>query len=159
MQVLVEGLSRLIRANLIGRPIYLGVQLRSSTQTATTSQPRCLLSIARLKIARSRLHPAICSLVLMDHTWLGRTDEFALIPWRTAGGLGRQYYFVVLHGLSPSLRDRGNAVDASKYLIPRQLSAYIFHVLHGADQQQRSGVSLNNIRDLSDRRIALPPRP
>jgi hypothetical protein len=43
----------------------------------TTSQPRSLLSIARLNGARSRLRPSICSLVLIDQTWLGRNGGLA----------------------------------------------------------------------------------
>src|SRR5262245_14489322 len=43
----------------------------SSTRIATTSQPRSLLSIARLKSARSRLRFCICSRVRMAQTWLG----------------------------------------------------------------------------------------
>src|SRR5690349_18868992 len=35
---------------------------------ATTSQPRSLLSIARLNIARSRVRPSIINRVLMDQT-------------------------------------------------------------------------------------------
>src|SRR5690349_23665038 len=49
----------------------------SSTRTATTSQPRSLLSYARLKRARSRFLPSIWSFVLIDHTWLGLSGGFA----------------------------------------------------------------------------------
>src|SRR5690606_5336178 len=36
-----------------------------------------LLSIARLKRAKSRLRSAICNFVRMDQTWLGRSGGFA----------------------------------------------------------------------------------
>src|SRR5258707_6420658 len=42
----------------------------SSTLRATTSQPRSLLSMARLDMARSRVRPSIISRVLIDHTCL-----------------------------------------------------------------------------------------
>ena len=44
---------------------------------ATTSQPRSLLSIAKLNIARSRVRPLIWSFVRIDRTWLGRSGGFA----------------------------------------------------------------------------------
>jgi hypothetical protein len=44
---------------------------------ATTSQPRSLLSIARLNIARSRTQPSIWSFVRIDQTCLGRSGGFA----------------------------------------------------------------------------------
>src|SRR6202166_4298037 len=49
----------------------------SSTLMATTSQPRNLLSIARLNIAKSRVRPAICSLVRIDQTCFGRSGGLA----------------------------------------------------------------------------------
>jgi len=49
---------------------------RPSTRTATTSQPRNLLSIARLNSARSRVRPSICSFVRIDQTWLCRSGGF-----------------------------------------------------------------------------------
>ena len=42
----------------------------SSTLIATTSQPRSLLSIAKLNMARSRARPSIWSLVRIDQTCL-----------------------------------------------------------------------------------------
>src|SRR6266478_4325175 len=45
----------------------------SSTRMATTSQPRSLLSIARLNMARSRVRPSIWSFVRIDQTCLGRS--------------------------------------------------------------------------------------
>ncbi len=49
----------------------------SSTLRATTSQPRSLLSMARLNIARSRLRSAIWSLVRIDQTCFGRSGGLA----------------------------------------------------------------------------------
>src|SRR5690242_14235973 len=48
---------------------------------ATTSQPRSLLSIARLNIARSRVRPSIINRVLMDQTCLGRSGGLAPISF------------------------------------------------------------------------------
>src|ERR1700704_136330 len=48
----------------------------SSTLIATTSQPRSLLSIARLNMARSRARPSIWSFVRIDQTCLGRSGGF-----------------------------------------------------------------------------------
>ena len=53
------------------------VNVISSTLIATTSQPRSLLSIARLNMARSRLRPSIWSLVRIDQTCFGRSGGFA----------------------------------------------------------------------------------
>src|SRR5580704_13249139 len=44
---------------------------------ATTSQPRSLLSIARLNIARSRTRPSIWSFVRIDQTCFGLSGGFA----------------------------------------------------------------------------------
>src|SRR5579864_6416633 len=62
----------------------------SSTLRATTSQPRNLLSMARLNIAKSRLRSAICSLVRIDQTCFGRSGGLAPIslPLFQAGRLG-----------------------------------------------------------------------
>ena len=49
----------------------------SSTRMETTSQPRSLLSIARLNMARSRARPSIWSFVRIDQTCLGRSGGFA----------------------------------------------------------------------------------
>jgi hypothetical protein len=43
----------------------------------TTSQPRSLLSIAKLNMARSRARPSIWSFVRIDQTCLGRNGGFA----------------------------------------------------------------------------------
>src|SRR5664279_805254 len=48
---------------------------------ATTSQPRSLLSIARLNMARSRARPSIWSFVRMDQTCLGRSGGFAPVSF------------------------------------------------------------------------------
>jgi hypothetical protein len=56
---------------------YLSRYTTSSTRTATTSQPRSLLSIAKLNRARSLFLPSICSFVRIDQTWLGRNGGFA----------------------------------------------------------------------------------
>ena len=47
-----------------------------STRSATTSQPRSLLSIARLNIAKSRTRPSICNRVRIDQTCFGRNGGF-----------------------------------------------------------------------------------
>src|SRR3954449_8655305 len=44
---------------------------------ATTSQPRSLLSMAKLNMARSRTRPSIWSFVRIDQTCLGRSGGFA----------------------------------------------------------------------------------
>src|SRR3954469_20747620 len=54
---------------------------------ATTSQPRSLLSIARLNIAKSRVRPSTCSLVRIDQTCLGRRGGFAPISFPLFQGI------------------------------------------------------------------------
>jgi hypothetical protein len=49
----------------------------SSTLRAMTSQPRSLLSMARLNIAKSRVRLSTWSLVRMDQTCFGRSGGFA----------------------------------------------------------------------------------
>jgi hypothetical protein len=51
----------------------------SSTLRATTSQPRSLLSMAKLNIAKSRLRSATWSLVRIDQTCFGRSGGLAPI--------------------------------------------------------------------------------
>src|ERR1700738_5318048 len=51
----------------------------SSTLIATTSQPRNLLSIARLNMARSRVRPSTSNRVLIDQTCFGRSGGLAPI--------------------------------------------------------------------------------
>jgi hypothetical protein len=53
------------------------------------SQPRSLLSIARLNIARSRMRPSIWSLVRIDQTCLGRSGGFAPVSFPLFHGTGR----------------------------------------------------------------------
>src|SRR6476661_6627732 len=49
----------------------------SATLSATTSQPRSLLSIAKLNIAKSRLRPSTCSLVRINQTYFGCSGGLA----------------------------------------------------------------------------------
>src|SRR5262249_35044444 len=51
----------------------------SSTLRATTSQPRSLLSIAKLNMARSRVRPSTINRVLIDQTCFGRSGGLAPI--------------------------------------------------------------------------------
>ena len=51
----------------------------SSTLTATTSQPRSLLSMAKLNRARSRIRPSTSNRVLIDQTCFGRSGGLAPI--------------------------------------------------------------------------------
>ena len=46
------------------------------TRSATTSQPRSLLSIVGLNIAKSRVRPSICNRVRIDETCFGRNGGF-----------------------------------------------------------------------------------
>src|SRR5206468_1659473 len=57
---------------------------------ATTSQPRSLLSIARLNMARSRARPSIWSFVRIDQTCLGRNGALLrlLCPYSRATAYG-----------------------------------------------------------------------
>src|SRR5258708_28251229 len=60
---------------------------------ATTSQPRSLLSIARLNIARARVRRSIWSFVRIDQTCFGRSGGFApvslpLFQGTRFGGVG-----------------------------------------------------------------------
>src|SRR5271169_5519586 len=61
----------------------------SSTLRATTTQPRSLLSMARLNIAKSRIRPSTWSFVRIDQTCFGRSGGFAPIslPLFQAEGL------------------------------------------------------------------------
>src|SRR5580704_1802713 len=62
-----------------------------SALSATTSHPRNLLSMARLNIAKSRVLPAICSLVWIDQTCFGRSGGFAPVslPFLSKGQRSR----------------------------------------------------------------------
>src|SRR5438552_10239888 len=76
-----------LSSNLTGRPVFFCRTVArsavyppaatSSTRIAMTSQPRSLLSIARLNRARSRTRPSIWSFVRIDQTCLGRSGGFA----------------------------------------------------------------------------------
>src|ERR1700730_14085269 len=96
----------------------------SSTLRATTSQPRSLLSIARLNIARSRLRSATWSLVRSDQTCFGRSGGFVAsnLPSLQGGRLDAFAAWVSLscmvillvsendqHGLNASVPDRQSA--------------------------------------------------
>src|SRR5690348_6781603 len=86
-----------VNSNLTGRPVFFcrtvarstayPLGATSSTRSATTSQPRSLLSIARLNIAKSRVRPSILHLQSgtdrPNMLWPQRRllpDELALIP-------------------------------------------------------------------------------
>src|ERR1700759_237890 len=68
----------------------------SSTFSATTSQPRSLLSIARLNRARSRSRPSTWSFVRMDRTSLGRSGGFAPTIFPLFHGTGFEALPVIL---------------------------------------------------------------
>src|SRR5713226_4246606 len=102
----------------------------SSTLRATTSQPRSLLSIARLNIARSRLRSATWSLVRIDQTCFGRSGGLAPIslplfhaPRLSAGATEASLSCMVIllvgengqHGLNASVPGRrlASAIRAS----------------------------------------------
>src|SRR5450631_1932123 len=80
-----------LNSNLTGRPVFFCRTVArsavyppaatSSTRIATTSQPRSLLSIARLNMARSRARPSIWSFVRIDQTCLGRSGGFAPVSF------------------------------------------------------------------------------
>src|SRR3954463_7790346 len=76
-----------LNSNLTGRPVFFcrtvarsavyPLAAISSTLIVTTSQPRSLLSIAKLNIARSRTRASIWSFVRIDQTCFGRSGGFA----------------------------------------------------------------------------------
>jgi hypothetical protein len=76
-----------LNSNLTGRPVFFcrtvarsavyPLAATSSTLIATTSQPRSLLSIAKLNMARSRARPSIWSFVRIDQTCLDPNGGFA----------------------------------------------------------------------------------
>ena len=85
--VIVDGLPRLLRQLKPDGPTGLLLPhcsaidripagRNASTRSATTSQPRSLLSIARLNIARSRVRPSICNRVRIAQTCFGRNGGF-----------------------------------------------------------------------------------
>src|SRR6516225_12239016 len=86
---------------------------------ATTSQPRSLLSMARLNRARSRVRRSSCSLVLIDHTWLGLRGGFApgslpLFQGTRRNELSERGTSLSFIGLSPWLRDRPACGEIAK---------------------------------------------
>jgi hypothetical protein len=83
-QVIVDSVTGLIRRLELDRPTRLflpnrcaihriAVSCNASTLIATTSQPRSLLSTAKLKGARSRIRPCNTNRVLIDQTCFGRS--------------------------------------------------------------------------------------
>ena len=85
-QVLTELLDCSVISNWTGRPVFLWTivarcrtlvpEQTSSNRSLTRSQARSLLSIARLKIARSRLDRAISRRTRMDQTCFGSRGFF-----------------------------------------------------------------------------------
>ena len=81
-----SGRGRSVSSNLTGRPVFFcrtvarstayPAGATSSTRSATTSQPRSLLSTARLNNAKSRVRPSICNRVRIDQTCFGRSGGF-----------------------------------------------------------------------------------
>jgi hypothetical protein len=85
--VIVDGLPRLLRQLKPDWPTGLlltncraidcnPLGATFSTRSATTSQPRGLLSMARLNIAKSRVRPSICNRVRIAQTCFGRNGGF-----------------------------------------------------------------------------------
>ena len=106
-QLELDGVAGLLLAH--GRAIDgVASGATSSTLTLTTSQPRSLLSMARLNSARSRLRPSTWSLVRIDQTCLGRSGGLAPIIFPLFQGLaswvGFEQISLVLHGRSPLLQ-------------------------------------------------------
>jgi hypothetical protein len=88
LYIIIDRLSGLIRqfepdrlpvflCRTVARSIAYPLGATSSTLSATTSQPRNLLSMARLNIAKSRVLPSTCNLVRIDQTCFGRRGGFA----------------------------------------------------------------------------------
>jgi hypothetical protein len=77
---------------------------------ARTSQPRSLLSIARLNIAKSRVLPWTCSLIRIDQTCFGRRGGFAPVSFPLFQGIrlsaGSSEIRIVLRGRTPWLQRR-----------------------------------------------------
>src|SRR6516225_4857612 len=86
---------------------------------ATTSQPRSLLSMARLNRARSRVRRSSCSLVLIDHTWLGLSGGFApgnlpLFQGIRRDELSEGRTLLSFIGLSPCLRNKQGCCEITE---------------------------------------------
>src|SRR5215813_10312325 len=112
VQILVQRLPRDLRQLEPDRPASLpmadigsvdGVAVGCHVihRKATRSQPRSLLSIARLNIARSRVRFSSCSFARIAQTWPGRNGGFGpgILPLFQAG---RPRRGVVLDGASLS---------------------------------------------------------
>jgi len=72
-----DGLARLLLPHRCTDRLKYPLGATSSTLRAKTSQPRSLLSMARLNITKSRVRPSTCSLVRIDQTCFGRSGGFA----------------------------------------------------------------------------------
>ncbi len=104
-----------LNSNLTGRPVSFVEPLHDPPRSwrrhlrprmATTSQPRSLLSIARLNIARSRTRPSIWSFVRIDQTCFGRRGGFAqlaFVPRHALVGRRDNDHFI-LHSRPPRLQ-------------------------------------------------------
>jgi hypothetical protein len=78
-----------VNSNRTGCPVFLWRTIArstacpcgatSSTFRLTTSQPRSLLPMAKLNIAKSRVRPSTLSFVRIDQTCFGRSGGFAPI--------------------------------------------------------------------------------
>jgi hypothetical protein len=96
------------QADISGRLILPSVveldRNRNVPVKVTTSQPRSLLSIARLNRARSRIRLSIRSRVRIDQTWFGRSGglapinlpSFQGVRWAMVAMLSSSGVFVLL---------------------------------------------------------------
>src|SRR5262249_57427072 len=73
--------SNLILCRIVARSIVYPLGPTSSTLRAITSQPRSLLSSAKLNIASSRVRPSTISRVLIDQTCFGRNGGLAPVSF------------------------------------------------------------------------------
>jgi hypothetical protein len=130
-----------VNSNLTGCPVFFCRTVARSTAypfgamswtiSATTSQPRNLLSIATLNMAKSRSRPSMCSLVRIDQTCFGRKGGFAPINFPRFQGVG-----VRVVGTSPS--------RSSMMLLPRLINEGDHHG-HGSSQ---SGFKSSRLRQI-----------
>src|SRR5260370_11204755 len=95
-----------------------------STFSATTSQPRSLLSMATLNKARSRSRPSTWSFVRMDQTCLGRRGGFAPTIFPLFHGTCFEAFSMVLRAsvMVTSLADEVRHSQARNLLRCRRLS-------------------------------------
>jgi len=107
-QVFIDGLTRLIRQLeldwltgllLPDRRTVDGVAIRGNVLyfRVTRSQPRSLLSTAKLNMAKSRVRPPISNRVLIDQTCFGRRGGFAPISFPLFQGARREVCERKLH--------------------------------------------------------------